>query len=316
MPNSPLVSIVIPCKEIDDYARECMIQCRKLDYNRFEVIVLPDDSPERIDGVRVITTGPVSPGAKRNIGVKNAEGEICAFIDSDAYPRRDWLTKAVEYLGDEKVVAVGGPGITPPGDNMMQRASGYVLSSLLSGNLSSRYRSRGSRESDDIHSCNLVVKKDDIVRVGGWNEHYWPGEDTLMSMALGKNGRRMIEDPNIVVYHHRRPLFIPHLRQVWRFGLHRGFFARRFGGNSLKLTYFAPSLLLLAILVGPILRFVNVYVSGLVLLGLMAYVLLALLTGSVVAAKNREGAAMTFLVWTGIVLTHAAYGTSLLVGIS
>jgi hypothetical protein len=48
----------------------------------------------------------------------------------------------------------------------------------------------------------------------------------------------------------------------------------------------------------------------------MAYVLLALLTGSVVAAKNREGAAMTFLVWTGIVLTHAAYGTSLLVGIS
>jgi hypothetical protein len=125
----------------------------------------------------------------------------------------------------------------------------------------------------------------------------------------------MIEDPNIVVYHHRRPLFIPHLRQVWRFALHRGFFARRFGGNSLKLTYFAPSLMLLAILVGPILWFVNVYLSGLILFGLMAYVLLALITGSVIVAKNREGAAMAFLVWTGIILTHATYGTSLLMGL-
>ena len=56
--------------------------------------------------VKIIATGPVSPGVKRNIGVKNSNGEFCAFIDNDAYPRSDWLTNALKYLEDPQVAVL------------------------------------------------------------------------------------------------------------------------------------------------------------------------------------------------------------------
>ena len=104
MPKNPLVSIIIPCKNIDDYSRECIGYCEQLAFESYEIILLPDDSPEEIiKGVKVIATGSVSPGRKRNIGVANSRGEFCAFIDSDAYPRRDWLTNALQYLENAEV---------------------------------------------------------------------------------------------------------------------------------------------------------------------------------------------------------------------
>ena len=127
MSSKPLVSIIIPCKDVDDYTRECIEYCRRLDYPNFEIILLPDYSTEAIDGVKVIATGPVAPGVKRNIGVKNSNGEFCAFIDNDAYPRSDWLTNALKYFEDPEVGGVGGPGLTPEADGFMQKAGGYVL---------------------------------------------------------------------------------------------------------------------------------------------------------------------------------------------
>ena len=98
MSSKPLVSIIIPCKEVDQYTKESIAGCKQLDYSNFEIILLPDSSIEIIAGVKVIPTGPLSPGYKRNIGVKNAKGEFCAFIDNDAYPRSDWLANGLNYL--------------------------------------------------------------------------------------------------------------------------------------------------------------------------------------------------------------------------
>ena len=51
MSSKTLVSIIIPCKDVDDYTRECIEYCRRLDYPNFEIILLPDYSTEAIDGV-------------------------------------------------------------------------------------------------------------------------------------------------------------------------------------------------------------------------------------------------------------------------
>ena len=108
MSTCPLVSIIIPCKEIDDLARECVEHCKSLDYPNFEILLLPDDEEEGLNGVRIIATGALSPGAKRNIGLMNSTGEFCAFIDSKAYPRRDWLKNGVTYQKNSEFDATGG----------------------------------------------------------------------------------------------------------------------------------------------------------------------------------------------------------------
>ncbi len=311
MSSKPLVSIIIPCKEVDLYTIESINGCRQLDYPNFEIIVLPDASSNDINNVRIINTGSVSPGLKRNIGVKNSLGVFCAFIDNDAYPRRDWLTKALEHFEDPQVGGVGGPGLTPPEDGLLQQAGGYVLSSFMMGNLSSRYKTRSSFESADIHSCNFIALKSAVKEAGGWNEKYWPGEDTLMCLAIKRLGKKLIECSEVVVYHHRRALFKSHLKQVSRFGEHRGLFVKKFPENSVKITYFFPCFLVLALIVGLALSLFLPSFAYIVILGIVVY-LVSSLTAAISQVKSTK---LTLLVWAGIIVTHLVYGSYFLSGL-
>jgi len=306
----PFVSIIVPCKKVDEYAKECVEHCQRLDYGNYEVLLLPDDASGNVDGVRVISTGCVTPGKKRNIGIANAEGEFCAFIDSDAYPSKDWLRNALKYFNDSTVAGVGGPGLTPEQDSFMQRASGHVLSSFMVGGISSRYKAERVYESDDVHSCNFIARKTVLKETGGWNERYWPGEDTLICLAIKRQGKKLVEASDVVVYHHRRPLFAPHLKQVSRFGSHRGFFAKRFPENSFKLTYFLPSLFVLFLFAGVFASFIYSFFLNILLLVIGAYLVLGLVT----ALFEVKEAKLLLLVWLGVIATHVVYGLSFLAG--
>jgi len=310
MADQPFVSIIIPCKGIDRYTKECINGCKQLNYENHEIILLPDNASEKVEGVRVIPTGSLTPGTKRNIGIASSIGEICAFIDSDAYAGKYWLNNAVKYLEEQEVAAVGGPGLTPEEDSFMQKAGGFVLSSFMIGNLSKRYKSKHVFESDDIHSCNFIVRKPVLTEVGGWSDKYWPGEDTLICMAIKGLGKKLIEAPDVVVYHHRRPLFRKHLKQVSSYGLHRGFFARRFKENSLRPSYFAPSFLVAFLLIGGILSFFDHFIFSIFFLLLAAYVFLSLVA-SFIEVKDLR---LIPAVWLGIILTHIFYGTSFMIG--
>lgn len=306
-----LVSVIIPCKVIDDYTRECIEHCKRLNGVTFEILLLPDNATEVIEGVTTIPTGPVPPGTKRNIGVKNANGEFCAFIDNDAYPRSDWLSNALKYFEDQEVGGVGGPGLTPEADGLMQKAGGYVMSSFMVGNLASRYKTKSCFESDDIHSCNFISPKKIVEAAGGWNEKYWPGEDTLMCLAIKKLGKKLIESSDVVVYHHRRSLLKPHLKQVSRFGEHRGFFVKRFPQNSVKLTYFFPSLLLSSFIAGLLISAFLPFFAYVLLLGVVLY-LISSLIAAIIQVQNMR---LVILVWIGIIATHIIYGSYFLSGI-
>jgi cellulose synthase/poly-beta-1,6-N-acetylglucosamine synthase-like glycosyltransferase len=304
---SSRVSIIIPCKEIDALTLECINGCSQLEYKNFEVIVLPDYYSDLVKGIKVIPTGEVSPGRKRNIGVKNSNGEFLAFIDSDAYPRKDWLKNAIKYFSGTEIAAVGGPGITPEKDSILQKAGGYVLSSFMVGGLASRYNTEKSHLSDDIHSCNFIARKSVLEEVGGWDEKYWPGEDTLICLRIKRLGKKMIESPDVVVYHHRRSLFKQHLMQVSRFGQHRGFFAKRFPETSLRLNYFFPSMFVLFIMIG----FIFSLVDGSILLlyiSILFIYLLAALAVSLMATAAGKDIRFYPLVFAGTIATHVVYG--------
>jgi len=310
--SRPFVSIIIPCIHIDDYVKECIKHCSQLDYGNYEIILLPDNAHGNTKRGKIVSTGSITPGAKRNVGISHCNGQICAFIDSDAYPRRDWLSNAVKYFDDPQVAAVGGPGLTPREDSVMQKVSGHVLSSFMVGNLSSRYKVEQSLESNDIHSCNFIARKTVLEQVGGWNEKYWPGEDTLICLAIKRLGKKLVEASDVVVYHHRRPLFVPHLKQISRFGLHRGFFVKRFKGNSSRLTYFVPSLLVITLLTGTLASLINPFLLNALLLAIFLYLILDLIA----TLWKVKDARLILPVWLGIIATHVVYGMFFLLGLA
>ena len=258
--RTPKVSIIIPVKEINAYIREAVPKHLELDYPDFEILILPDhNSGESFSSqVRIIPTYPrTGPADKRDIGAQEADGEILAFIDDDAYPRSDWLKNAVKYFDDEEVVAVCGPGVTPESDSVWQKASGWIQASRLGGgNCTYRFVPQRKRWVDDYPSMNFIVRKSDFEAVGGFDSHFWPGEDTKLCLDLTyKLGKKIIYDPEVLVYHHRRALFRPHLRQIGRYGLHRGHFARVLPRTSRRLSYFIPSLFTIFVLATPLFFF-------------------------------------------------------------
>ena len=193
--------------------------------------------------IKIIGSGKVGPGEKRDIGAQKASGNILVFLDDDSYPESNLLEVAIKYFKDSNIIALGGPGITPNDDGFWQKVSSAVFLSKFTGGSPERYLPIGkAREIDDWPSVNLMVRKDIFLSVGGFDCQYWPGEDTKLCLKLLKTGKKLIYVPEMIVWHHRRPGLISHLRQIGAYGLHRGFFARHYPETSFRLKYFAPPL--------------------------------------------------------------------------
>jgi cellulose synthase/poly-beta-1,6-N-acetylglucosamine synthase-like glycosyltransferase len=308
------VSIVIPLKTPNKNLDECLKHCLELDYDEYEILVLPDKIADTsFPRVKVIASGAVGPSEKRDLALNYARGDIIAFIDDDAYPTRDWLKNAAKYFNDPDVAAVGGPAVTPDNDSFMQKASGYVLSSVMGGgSYTYRYIPGASREVDDYPTCNLLVRKSILEKIGGFDNKFWPGEDTILCLEITKKeGKKIIYSPDVLVYHHRRFLFRPHLKQISSYAVHRGYFVKRFPETSLRLSYFLPSLFVLGLLGGGLLSLFSDTVRFIYILIVALYIVAALASG-----LKTGNPAMMLVVAAGIVLTHIYYGIGFMIGLA
>lgn len=310
----PSVSVVIACPGPSAYLDEAIEGIQRQTFLPFEVIVLPDNDFEKPsdwpDYIRVIPTGKVRPAEKRNLGIDEAKGSIVAFLDDDASPQPQWLAQAVRHFSRPEVGASGGPAITPVGETRMAFLGGDVYASpLVSGNCRYRYVSERYREVDDLPSCNLIVRRDILKEIGGYNTRYWPGEDTILCLDIVKKGLKIVYDPFAVVYHHRRKLFAPHLRQIGRYAMHRGFFARIFPQTSLRITYMIPSLFVLGIIFGiPAIIYFPVLTP--VYCGILAFYGVVTLI-----ASFHCNPIDWIIVWLGTILTHLWYGVRFMQGL-
>lgn len=282
-----------------------------------ELIVVSDTQPGPLpDGVRLLLTGSASdtsPAEKRDVALAEAQGDLCAFLDDDAYPADGWLERAVERFADSSVVAVGGPGVTPPGSGWRERVSGaFYESPFGSGGLRFRFTPLGrTRDVDDYPAYNLFVRRDELRAIGGWDSSFYGGEDTKVCLALRRAGHRIVYDPEVVVYHHRRRVFGPHLRQVANVGRHRGHFVRIFPETSRRPLYFAPALGLIAGI--GILAWSAQDLDRLAVLAGLGAAAAATIAGW--ALRDGRDPAVAFALPAVVAATHAAYGAAFLQGL-
>lgn len=310
------VSIVIAVQQWQKNLEECIQHCRRITYPEFELIILPDQpltGVELSEGpvpINVVPTGPISPADKRDRAVACAKGEVLAFLDDDAYPAGDWLTQAVRHFVDPDVAAVGGPAVTPPSDTLRQQASGAVYASpLVSGQYFYRYVQAREKQVDDYPSCNFFVRRSVMQELGGFNTTFWPGEDTkLCHDIVTRLKKKIIYDPQVLVWHHRRTLFIPHLRQVANYAVHRGYFTKRYPHTSCKPAYFLPTFLALGLSGAGISALWVREMRGPYLCGVAGYLILVLIFSA------RQPLVRLPLVFAGIIVTHLTYGFYFLKG--
>jgi len=311
----PKVSIIIPLYVIEDRFFKDLKKFDKLNYPNYEIIVVCDkDINLNHSGIRFIKTGKkrTGPAEKRDIGIKVSKGEICAFIDDDAYPNTDWINSAVKWFMNGNVVAVGGPGITPKEDSFWQKVGGSIIESFFcSGGVQYRYVPTQKAFVVDYPAYNLFVKTKILRKVGGYDCNFYGGEDTFLCMKLIKHGD-IIYDPNVVVNHHRRSFPFQHLKQISNVGLHRGYFFKKFPKTSRTLFYLLPTLMTLGLFSC---IFLSVLYTGVFLpITLLAFLILWLL-GVCSVLHRGYPLKIAMISGIGIIATHISYGMYFIKGL-
>ena len=245
--NPPTFSIIIPVKFINDYVRENIEHFQPMRSQSWELYIVTDHdcvnewpSDNRINFLK---SGEVGPAEKRDLAAKVSRGKYLVFLDDDSYPKSDFLEKLAKSFWEGDTQVVGGPGITPENDKFWAKVSGATFETKGTASDPRRYRSVGGIcFLDDWPSVNLSILREIFLQVGGFDSNFWPGEDTEFCLKLKRAGFKIKYDPNVIVFHHRRPGLIRHLRQIGGYGIHRGYFARKYPENSRKFKYFIPSL--------------------------------------------------------------------------
>ena len=132
---TPFVSLIVPCRGLDDGLENNLLTLLRQEYPAYEVIFVVDDADDPAAAVienvkgkfqgrdaetqRFIDTGLIVASKARGSSQKvenlreavlhaDARSEVFAFADSDARPSADWLRSLVAPLADESVGATTG----------------------------------------------------------------------------------------------------------------------------------------------------------------------------------------------------------------
>jgi len=305
----PEFSIIIATKEIDAETKKCIECCLSQTFKNFEILLMPDFGKAKIEKTTIIETGKVKPSVKRNIAVKKAKGKFLAFVDSDAYPEKNWLNNCIKYFHDSRIGAVGGPNLTPKEDSFMQKAGGDVLASPLTGESSVRYKIAEKRVVDELPSCNLIVRREIFSKIQ-FEQSVLTAEDTSLCFEINKLGKKVLYVPDVIVFHHRRKLFYPHLKQMWIYGRDLAWLLKKKTYPSIVFLYHSLlSWFVLFVLLGGILSFFNPLIKQIYLLLITIYLFIVLIF-SIIGNLKRAIA-----IFPGIILTHISYGAGFIYGL-
>ncbi|MDD5086269.1 MAG: glycosyltransferase [Candidatus Nanoarchaeia archaeon] len=309
--KEPFIEIHLVFKTIDKFVLESVAHCLKLQYKNFSILLLPDskiDFPVKDKRIRVIPTGKFSIPVKRNIGIKNAlkKAELIAFVDSDAFPRKDWLSNSLKYFKDEKVMAVGGPNLTPPNEEFRRRIVGNVIEQDIAfGAGALRHKIAKTQPIKELPTCNLIVKRS-FLENHLFDETLSTGEDIQLCSLILQNGFVVMYARDVVVFHHRRKIFLQFIKQFYYYGYYKGvlFFRKQlFSWYSV-----APSIFLLYLLLGIIFSLFNKTIEVLFLLSVLFYFLI-LFTSTISTTKNAVQVILTVF---SIFLGHISYAVGFL----
>ena len=215
----PKVSVVVCAYNAESTIDDCLSSLDRLTYPDYEVILVNDGSRDRTSEigrrhprVRVIDTPNNGLSAARNVGLKEAAGEIIAYTDADVRVDRDWLTFLVQPLVGSDVVGSGGPNVVPEDDPPMAqciaRAPGGPTHVLLD-----------DRIAEHVPGCNMAFRRDALVAIGGFNPIYRrAGDDVDVCWRLQARGWKIGFASSALVWHHHRNSVKGYWRQQIGYG--------------------------------------------------------------------------------------------------
>lgn len=220
----PSISVIVPTKDRAAELEDCLVALFGMDYpsERLEVIVVDDGS--RDDTPEVVRRHPCTYLANdrnrgqsysRNVGARAASGEVLAFIDSDCVASPEWLRELAPFFSWPALAAVGGLVSGYYDESRLDRYE-QVASSLNMGDR--LILMADDRSMSYVPTCNLLVRREAYLELGGLREDLRVGEDVDFCWRLRAAGWRLVYSPTGVVGHKHRNRLSQMLRRRAAYG--------------------------------------------------------------------------------------------------
>jgi GT2 family glycosyltransferase len=322
---SSKIGIIIPTRGDRKSIEKTIESLDRQEYvNDFEVLIVSDkkiDVYNLAKGKMRLIIHPGKPGEKRNVAAATCNADILAFIDDDAFAEKDWLFNILDFFeNNPDIHVIGGPNLTPPNSSVKEKASGYIFASFLgAAQMSARYSLKKSLKNCDERSltaCNLAVRKETFLKAGGFPEDIFPGEEVIMLHKLRYSGYKLYFNPKMIVYHLRRPLFMPHIKQVFGYGRCKGVMMKKYGFR-VGLFSILPAMATIYLFVTPLIGlFFNLpEIITAYCLTIISMLLIFFVEATRIALFNREYIVLPYLS-IGFILHHISYGLGVLIGLA
>lgn len=108
MSNKPLVSVIVPVYNVEEYIKECLDSIVGQSYSSIEIILINDGSTDKSleiltsyasdDRVKIVTQENKGLSCSRNKGISIATGKYLLFVDGDDFIEKQMIKNLVEQL--------------------------------------------------------------------------------------------------------------------------------------------------------------------------------------------------------------------------
>lgn len=220
---TPKVSVIIPAYNEEDVIEDCLRSLENQSFKDYQVILIDDASTDSTKSIIqrycqkhpksffLHEYGKVGPGKARNLSAYQCGSEFLVFMDADCIATPNWIEELLKAFSNDEVGSVGGPHFAPKDSNPFQRQVEKCLT-LLTGFIDFYKTNSGDiREVAHNPLCNVAYRRDVFMRLRGFREDLFPGEDVELDLRVIREGFKIMFNPNAIVYHHR-----PEDIQAWK----------------------------------------------------------------------------------------------------
>lgn len=203
----PKISIIVPNYNDASKLSACIQSLLDLNYPKDKVEIIIVDNGSTDNSMQIIKTFPVKlltekdvkgSYAARNLGVKNATGEVLAFTDSDCIVDKQWLYNSIKYLTEKDVGGVSGKILSGEPKTLVEEYQ--LLTKALD---QSRYFSHPYYPF--AVTANVIYKKSVFDKIGLFETHWISGGDVDFAWRMQIHAKmKLIYATDCSVYHHHR----------------------------------------------------------------------------------------------------------------
>lgn len=255
--NTVKISVIIPTYDNDKYLLQAIESLKEQSLSGYEILVVDNaccdttrilvkKSIKDISGsdfyIEYICEPNIGLHNARHAGARAARGDILLYIDDDIVADKNLLEEIFNSYIDEDIGCVGGKilpkwEITPP--QWIEMFPKWYLSILDNG--------KEKEEIQWIYGCNFSIKKELLLKLGGFNpdafsdEKMWwmrgDGEAGLL-MKVHKTGKKVIFNPGAITWHFipKERLSIDYFKErAFKHGIEASFTKYHYGDGSFNI---------------------------------------------------------------------------------